>query len=169
LGILVILTYYLINSHSNMFLGPLVREIYHNLLVEQTHLEKYTALFDHLRWTEQLTVLDTIFRDIEKRCFSTESFSGNEKDLSEPIDDVAALCSALISKRASLESQLVDWLSDGQGGSIQTVSLRRAIIVNLAHQKGTSILSRIMLKSSTETFYCRPHSDITCQKSRTIG
>jgi telomere length regulation protein len=152
-----------------MFLGPFVREIYYNLLVEQTHLEKYTELFDHLRWTEQLTVLDTIFRDIEKRYFSTESFSGNEMDLGERIDGVAALCSVLISKRAILESQLVDWLSKGQGGSIQTVSLRRAIIVNLAHQEGTCILSRIMLKSSTETFYCRPHSDITCQKSRTVG
>ncbi|KAL4762546.1 telomere length regulation TEL2 family protein [Aspergillus foveolatus] len=149
------------------YTGPLVREIYYNLLVEQTHLEKYTALFDHLRWTEQLTVLDTIFRDIEKRYFSTESFSGNEMDLRGPIDGVAALCSVLISKRAILENQLVDWLSNGQGGSIQTVSLRRAIIVNLAHQK--DLIATLLVKSleqSADKIYIQ-HAPMRSQEANT--
>ncbi|KAL4990172.1 telomere length regulation protein-domain-containing protein [Aspergillus falconensis] len=124
---------------------PLVSEIYYDLLVEQTLSEQYTALFDHLRWTEQLAVLDSIFRDIEKRYFSAESFRGNRMDLDEPIEDVAALCSVLISKRADLEIQLVDWLSNGRGGSIQTVSLRRAIIANLAHQK--DLIATLLVKS----------------------
>ncbi|KAL4784422.1 telomere length regulation protein-domain-containing protein [Aspergillus varians] len=113
----------------------LVREIYSNLLIDQSLSEQYTALFDHLRWTEQLAMLEAILRDVEKKYFTTESFSGDEMDLDQPIDSVAALCSVLISKRASLESELVDWLSKGQGGSIQTVTLRRAIIANLAHRK----------------------------------
>ncbi|KAL4994686.1 telomere length regulation protein-domain-containing protein [Aspergillus recurvatus] len=146
---------------------PLVREIYYNLLVEQTLSEQYTALFDHLRWTEQLAVLDTIFRDIEKRYFSTESFGGNGMDLDQPINGVAALCSVLILKRANLESQLVDWLSKGQGGSIQKLSLRRAIIADLAHQK--DLIATLLVKSleqSADKIYIQ-HAPIRSQEANT--
>ncbi|KAL6235857.1 hypothetical protein BDW75DRAFT_239824 [Aspergillus navahoensis] len=146
---------------------PLVKEIYYNLLVEQTLSEQYTALFDHLRWTEQLAVLDTIFRDVEKRYFSTENFGGNGMDLDEPIDGVAALCSVLISKRADLESQLVDWLSKGRGGSIQTVSLRRAVIANLGYQK--DLIASLLVKSleqSADKIYIR-YAPIRSQEANT--
>lgn len=114
----------------------LVGEVYSNLLIDQQLTKQYSALFDHLRWTEKLTMLEAIFRDIERKYFPTENFSGDKMDLDLPIDGIAALCSDLISKRANLESQLVEWLSKGHGGSIQTVALKRAIIVNLAHDRG---------------------------------
>lgn len=115
----------------------LVGEIYSNLLINQQLAKQYSALFDHLRWTEQLSILEAIFRDIEKKYFPTENFSGDNMGLDQPIDGIAALCSNLISKRTNLESQLVEWLSKGHGGSIQTVALKRAVIVNLAHDKGS--------------------------------
>ncbi|KAL4902949.1 hypothetical protein BDW74DRAFT_180246 [Aspergillus multicolor] len=124
---------------------PLVREIYSKLLIEQTLSELYTALFDHLRWTEQLALLNTILRDIEKKHFPMEDFSGSNMDLDQPVDSVAALCSVLISKRSNIESQLVDWLSKGQGSSIQTVALRRALVVNLARRK--DLIAALLVKS----------------------
>ncbi|KAL4977598.1 telomere length regulation protein-domain-containing protein [Aspergillus desertorum] len=146
---------------------PLVREIYYKLLVEQTLWGQYTALFDHLRWTEQLTLLDTIFRDIEKRYFYTESLSVNGMDLDQPIDGVTALCSVLISKRANLESQLLEWLSKGKGGSIQSISLRRAIIANLAHKKElTATLIVKSLEQSADIIYIQ-HAPIRSQEANT--
>jgi telomere length regulation protein len=117
-----------------------VKEIYSNLLVERSLSEQYTALFDGLRWTEQLAMLEAIFRDVEKKHFQADAFSGHKINSSQPISDVAALCSVLISKRPNLESQLIDWLSKGQGGSIQKVELRRAIIINFLYRKGSLCL-----------------------------
>jgi telomere length regulation protein len=115
-----------------------VREIYSGLLVNQPLTEQYAALFDRLRWTEQLAVLEAVFRDIEKKYLLTGSTNANTTS-DQPVEAIAALCSILLSKRSNLESQLIDWLSKGQGGSIQTPALRRAIIVNLAYQKGSPL------------------------------
>ncbi|RDW78994.1 telomere length regulation TEL2 family protein [Aspergillus mulundensis] len=146
---------------------PLVREIYIKLLIEQKRSEPYTALFDHLRWTEQLTLLDTILRDIEKKHFPMESFSENDMDLNQPIDSIAALCSALILKRSNLESQLIEWLSKGHGGSIQTVTLRRALVVNLAHQKDliAGLLVKGLEQSADKIFI--QHAPMRSQEANT--
>lgn len=137
MGILVLTLHPFQVNKLNNLPDHLVGEIYSNLLINQQLAKQYSALFDHLRWTEQLSMLEAIFRDIEKKYFPTENFSGDNMDLDQPIDGIAALCSDLISKRTNLESQLVEWLSKGHGGSIQTVALKRAVIVNLAHDKGS--------------------------------
>lgn len=137
MGILVLTLHPFQVNMLNNLPDHLVGEIYSNLLINQQLAKQYSALFDHLRWTEQLSMLEAIFRDIEKKYFPTENFSGDNMDLDQPIGGIAALCSDLISKRTNLESQLVEWLSKGHGGSIQTVALKRAIIVNLAHDKGS--------------------------------
>lgn len=137
MGILVLTLHPFQVNMLNNLPDHLVGEIYSNLLINQQLAKQYSALFDHLRWTEQLSMLEAIFRDIEKKYFPTENFSGDNMDLDQPIDGIAALCSDLISKRTNLESQLVEWLSKGHGGSIQTVALKRAVIVNLAHDKGS--------------------------------
>ncbi|KAL4946398.1 hypothetical protein BDV06DRAFT_182488 [Aspergillus oleicola] len=144
----------------------LVREVY-SLLIERALPKQYNALFNHLRWTEQLSLLEAIFRDVEKKYFLTESFSDDEMGLNLPINEVAALCSVLISKRTALENQLVDWLSRGQSSSIQTSALRRAIIVNLAHQKGlvTTLLTR-SLEQSADKIYIQ-HAPMRTQEANT--
>ncbi|KAL4966055.1 telomere length regulation TEL2 family protein [Aspergillus stella-maris] len=153
----------------------LVREIYSSLLIEPALSEQFKALFDHLRWTEQLTLVEAVFRDVEKKYFSTESFSEDEMVLDQPISGVAALCSVIISKRAALENQLVEWLSKGQGGSIQTSALRRAIIANLAHQKGkplhssNHLLSTLLakgLEQSADKIYMQ-HAPMRSQEANT--
>ncbi|KAL4926004.1 telomere length regulation TEL2 family protein [Aspergillus undulatus] len=145
----------------------LVREIYFSLLIERAVPEKYTTLFDYLRWTEQLAFLEAVFRDVEKKHFSIEAFSDDDMDLNKPIDGVAALCSVLISKRTTLENQLIDWLSKGQGGSIQTLALRRALIVNLAHQKDliATLLTKSLEQSADKLFI--QHAPTRSQEANT--
>ncbi|KAL4868684.1 hypothetical protein BDV12DRAFT_95040 [Aspergillus spectabilis] len=145
----------------------LVREIYSNLLVERSLSEQYSALFDGLRWTEQLAMLEAIFRDLEKKHFQADAFGEHEIHLSQPISGVAALCSVLISKRPNLESQLIDWLSKGQGGSFQTAEQRRAIIVNLSYRKDliATLLSK-SLEQSADKIYIQ-HAPMSSQEANT--
>ncbi|KAL3446884.1 telomere length regulation protein-domain-containing protein [Aspergillus insuetus] len=147
------------------YTDQLVRELYLGLLVNQPLMEQYAALFDRIRWTEQLAVLEAVFRDIEKKHLLTGSTNGNTA--SDPVDSIAALCSILLSKRSNLESQLIDWLSKGQGGSIQTPALRRAIIVNLAYQKDliTTLLGK-SLEQSADNIYIQ-YAPLRSQEANT--
>ncbi|KAL3479357.1 telomere length regulation protein-domain-containing protein [Aspergillus californicus] len=149
------------------YTDQLVREIYSSLLVDQSLSQQYRTLFDHLRWTEQLAVVEAIFRDIEKQYFPAETYDGGNMAANRSVDDVAALCSVIISKRANLESQLIDWLSKGQGGSIQTGSLRRAIFSNLAHQKEhiVNLLTK-SLEQSADKIYIK-YGPIRSQEANT--
>ena len=113
---------------------------------------------DHLRRTEQLAVLEAIFRDIQRRHFSDDLLGtvGQPIITSEPIKGVAALISAVVSSRPDLESQVVDWLSNSQGGSINTLGLRRALLATcskndskfaLPEEKTTKLTATDVLKS----------------------
>lgn len=113
----------------------LVREIYTGLLVDRILPEKFSLLLDHLRPTEQLAILEAIFRDIEKKHFSEELSGVQEDTASETINDIAALCAAVIGNRPYLEARVLEWLSKGQGGSINTAGLRRAILAVFSPHK----------------------------------
>ncbi|KAL5341140.1 telomere length regulation protein-domain-containing protein [Aspergillus crustosus] len=149
------------------YTDQLVREVYSGLLVERSLSDQYSALFDGLRWTEQLPVLEGIFRDIEKKYLHADAFSEHEAYTSQSVSDVAALCSVLIAKRPNLENQLIDWLSKGQGGSIQSTELRRAIIVNLSHQNDliTTLLTK-SLGQSADKIYIQ-HAPMRSQEANT--
>ncbi|KAJ0424925.1 telomere length regulation protein-domain-containing protein [Aspergillus carlsbadensis] len=149
------------------YTDQLVREIYSGLLVNRPLTENYAALFDRLRWTEQVAMLEAVFRDIEKRHLLTGSANGNTTASDQPVDAIAALCSVILLKRSNLESQLIDWLSKGQGGSIQTPALRRAIIVNLAYQKDLIIaLLTKSLEQSADKIYIQ-HAPLRSQEATT--
>ncbi|KAL2847666.1 telomere length regulation protein-domain-containing protein [Aspergillus pseudodeflectus] len=149
------------------YTDQVVKEIYSGLLVSQPLTEQYAALFDRLRWTEQLAVLESVFRDIEKKHLLMGSANGNTTASDQPVNATAALCSILLSKRSNLESQLIDWLSKGQGGSIQTPALRRALIVNLAYQKDriTTLLTK-SLEQSADKIYIQ-HAPLRSQEANT--
>lgn len=55
---------------------------------------------------------------------------------SEPIKGVATLICTIISSRPDLESQVVEWLSKSQGGSISTLGLRRALLATYSSRGG---------------------------------
>lgn len=61
---------------------------------------------------------------------------------SEPIKGVAALISTIISSRPDLESQVVEWLSKSQGGSISTLGLRRALLATYNNRGGKFALPK---------------------------
>lgn len=61
---------------------------------------------------------------------------------SEPIKGVAALISTIISSRPDLESQVVEWLSKSQGGSISTLGLRRALLATYSNCGGKFALPK---------------------------
>ncbi|KAF9883286.1 telomere binding protein [Aspergillus nanangensis] len=119
------------------YTDQVVREVYNGLLVDRDLLGQYNSLFDCIRPTEQLAVLEAVFRDIEKKFFSGE-YSGDIKNNASSlvVSSVAALCSRLVGNRLPLQHQLLDWLSKGQGGSIQTAGMRRAIIASFARNQG---------------------------------
>lgn len=115
----------------------MVKEIYTGLLVQRALSEQYSSLFDRLRPTEQLALLEAVFRDLEKRHFSGEIPGDSANNTSgQVVSSVAALCSNAVSKRLDLQGQIVDWLSKGQGGSIHSLGLRRALVAILAQQEG---------------------------------
>jgi telomere length regulation protein len=117
-------------AFSNLLIDQLVREIYSALLLDQQLVNRFGLLLDHLRQSEQLVMLEAIFRDIQKRYFSAEN-SGDHEQLAtntEIISSVAALCSTIIGDRSYLKNQISEWLCKSQGGSIQTIGLRRAIL-----------------------------------------
>lgn len=108
----------------------MVKEIYAGLLLDQSRPEKFSLLLNHLRQTEQLAVIEAVFRDSQKKHFLGElpGMVGQPTSPSEVIKGVAALCSEVIGDRPFLKIQVMDWLSKSQGGSIQTLGLRRALL-----------------------------------------
>lgn len=86
--------------------------------------------------TEQISVTEAIFRDIEKRFLSEDILMKADPASTQTISGVATLCSNIISNRPHVEGQIADWLSKGQGGSIQTVGLRRALLAIFADNTG---------------------------------
>jgi telomere length regulation protein len=116
----------------------LVRKIYSGLLIEPSIPDHFGMLLDHLRQSEQLAVVEAIFRDVQKKHFS-EDLAGTITQPFTPdeiVKGVAALCAIIIGSRPFLKSQILDWLSKSQGGSIQTLGLRRALLATLATQEG---------------------------------
>ncbi|PYH94178.1 hypothetical protein BO71DRAFT_450216 [Aspergillus ellipticus CBS 707.79] len=155
-------------SLSLGYTDQLVREIYIGLLVQQAQSQRYGALFDHLRSTEQLAVLEAIFRDIEKKHFSSEIPGDKTTDASgEVVSSVAAVCSVIIQGRSALQSQLIDWLAKGQGGSIYTFGLRRSLLAYFSQQEDliNTLISRSMDQSG-DKFYIK-HAPIRCQEANT--
>lgn len=121
----------------NLILDHVVDEIYSGLLLEQDLPAQYGSLFDHLRTTEQTAVLEATFRCVEKK-YLPDRLSSDEQDSTPAklVGDIAALCSVLIHDRTHLQAQLTEWLSKGQGGSIRTVGLRRALLANMVDKPG---------------------------------
>lgn len=85
---------------------------------------------------EQLAVLEATFREVEKKYFLALIDQSNEAILGQRVNGVAGLCSSIIGEREHIKAQLLDWLSKGQGGSIQTTGLRRALLASFTYQKG---------------------------------
>ncbi|EHA22924.1 hypothetical protein ASPNIDRAFT_174765 [Aspergillus niger ATCC 1015] len=126
-------------SLSLGYTDQVVKEIYTGLLVQRALSEQYSSLFDRLRPTEQLALLEAVFRDLEKRHFSGEIPGDSANNTSgQVVSSVAALCSNAVSKRLDLQGQIVDWLSKGQGGSIHSLGLRRALVAILAQQEANA-------------------------------
>lgn len=131
----------------------------------EQNLPKQFALFlDGLRQTERIAILEVVFRDIQKTHFSDEipGFRGSYQTSNETVGGVATLLSMIIGERPHLESQVADWLSVGQGGSIQTAGLRRAILTNFANRKGDPESNQ---SGSFLTFQCRFYEISTRQNS----
>lgn len=55
---------------------------------------------------------------------------------------MAALISTVISSRPDLENQVVEWLSKSQGGSINTLGLRRALLATFINRGSKFVLPK---------------------------
>ncbi|KOS38627.1 hypothetical protein ACN38_g10540 [Penicillium nordicum] len=129
------------------YTDQVVKEIYSDLLIRQSSPAQFGILLDHLRRTEQLAFVEAIFRDIQRKHFSDDLSGtiGQSIAPSEPIRGVAALISTIISSRPDLESQLVEWLSKSQGGSINTLGLRRALLATCSNHG--DLLKSLLIRS----------------------
>lgn len=125
------------NWFADYSADQLAQEIYSNLLHDQSYGARFGLLLDHLKQAEQLAILEAIFRDIQKKHFP-EDLSGARSSVApnETITGVATLCSAIIGDRIFLRNQITEWLAKSQGGSIQTVGLRRALLATFTDQAG---------------------------------
>jgi telomere length regulation protein len=83
-------------------------------------------------------VAEAIFRDIQKLYFPDDLAGTSTSPVGSNgvITGVAALCSAIIGDRPFLKSQVSEWLSKSQGGSIQTIGLRRALLATYNDRNG---------------------------------
>ncbi|EIT77063.1 telomere length regulation protein-domain-containing protein [Aspergillus flavus] len=145
----------------------LARELYTSLLVNETLRERYGSLFDTLRPMEQLAVLEATFREVEKKYFLALIDQSNEAILGQRVNGVAGLCSSIIGEREHIKAQLLDWLSKGQGGSIQTTGLRRALLASFTYQKESmTTLLKKSLEQSSDKFYIK-HAPIVSQEANT--
>ncbi|KAJ5595224.1 uncharacterized protein N7459_001432 [Penicillium hispanicum] len=105
-------------------------EIYSGLISDQSFSVQFNLLLDQLKQSEQVNILEATFRDIQKRHFSDDTPSGLGPSLAfaKTVAGVAALCAVIIGDRPFLKGQTMDWLIKSQGGSINTVGLRRALL-----------------------------------------
>ncbi|KAJ5835473.1 hypothetical protein N7447_001499 [Penicillium robsamsonii] len=124
-----------------------VKEIYAGLLLEQSSPACFGVLLNHLRRTEQLAFVEAIFRDIQRKHFSDDLSGIVSPSLtpSKSIEGVAALISAVISSRPGLEIQVMEWLSKSQGGSINTLGLRRALLATCSNRG--DVLKSLLIRS----------------------
>ncbi|KAI9926433.1 telomere binding protein [Aspergillus wentii] len=156
-------------SLSLGYTDHLVREIYLGLLIDQSFPKQFGLLLDSLRTTEQITILEAVFRDVEKKHFSEEIYGGMiEAQTSNPkVNGIAALWPVVIGNRTNIEIQIVDWLCKGQGGSIQTAGLRRSLLVHFADNQDAlrSLLTR-SLEQSADKFYIK-HAPSRSQEANT--
>lgn len=83
-------------------------------------------------------MVEAIFRDIQKLYFPGDIAGTFISPVGSNgvIAGVAALCSAIIGDRPFLKSQVLEWLSKSQGGSIQTIGLRRALLATYNDRNG---------------------------------
>ncbi|KNG89075.1 hypothetical protein ANOM_002938 [Aspergillus nomiae NRRL 13137] len=145
----------------------LARELYTSLLINETLRVRYNSLFDKLRPMEQFAVLEAIFREVDKKYFLTLIDESDEAILGQRVNGVAGLCSSIIGERQHIQTQLLDWLSKGQGGSIQTIGLRRALLASFADQKDLMMtLLKKSLEQSSDKFYIK-HAPIVSQEANT--
>ncbi|KAJ5133839.1 hypothetical protein N7526_005204 [Penicillium atrosanguineum] len=149
----------------------LVREICSGLLVDQTAPGQFGLLLDSLRQPEQISMIEAIFRDIQKLYFP-DDLAGTLKSPDKSDDIIAgvsALCSAILGGRPFLQSQVSEWLSKSQGGSIQTIGLRRALLATYNDQNDE--LGSLLMRS-LEQFgdkFCIKHLPNITQNGRTAA
>ncbi|KAJ5513647.1 hypothetical protein N7463_003199 [Penicillium fimorum] len=129
------------------YTDQVVKEIYAGLLLEQSSPACFGVLLNHLRRTEQLAFVEAIFRDIQRKHFSDDLSGTVSPSLtpSESIEGVAALISAVISSHPGLEIQVMEWLSKSQGGSINTLGLRRALLATCSNRG--DVLKSLLIRS----------------------
>ncbi|THC92106.1 hypothetical protein EYZ11_008432 [Aspergillus tanneri] len=79
------------------YTDKVVGQVYSGLLIQQDFHTQYTSLFDNLRPTEQLKVIEAVFCDVEKKHFSIDlsrEERGHGSD--QVVKGVAALCSIIL-------------------------------------------------------------------------
>ncbi|KAJ5773876.1 hypothetical protein N7457_008772 [Penicillium paradoxum] len=118
------------------YTDQVVKEIYSSVLLEQPSPVHFGLLITHLRRTEQLAVVEAIFRDVQRKHFSDDLSGavGQSVTPSETIRGVASLCSTLISSQPDLGTHVMEWLAKSQGGSVTTLGLRRALLATFSNR-----------------------------------
>ncbi|KAJ5089682.1 hypothetical protein N7532_008366 [Penicillium argentinense] len=125
----------------------LVRGIYTALLLDQQIVGQFGLLLDNLKQSEQFSLLEAIFRDIQKRYLSDTISESYEQPATgnDIITGVATMCSAFLDGRPTLKNQISEWLCKCTGGSIQTIGLRRALLAT--YRDSADSLKSLLVRS----------------------
>lgn len=119
-------------------LGYLVKALYQSLLQSGNFSQRWNYIFDRLRQSDQITLLETIIYDLESSLFTrsinpVEVESDNEKSI---IGNAASFFDIILGSKRTLQLQVESWLSSGQGGFIQSTAMRRCLILALSRRSG---------------------------------
>jgi hypothetical protein len=119
-------------------LGYLVKALYQSLLQSGNFSQRWNYIFDRLRQSDQITLLETIIYDLESTLF-TRSINPVEVESDHDnsiIGNAASFFDIILRTKRTLQLQVESWLSSGQGGFIQSTAMRRCLILALSRRSG---------------------------------
>lgn len=110
-----------------------MKELYTTVFVNDETPRIWNSLCTSLRPREQIVVVQSILRDLERTFFL--GFDEGSKH-NKTISGVAALLSKVIGFGTFLDSEVRSWLATGREDCIKTIDLRRSIIARYSDDEG---------------------------------
>ncbi|KAH8705202.1 telomere length regulation protein-domain-containing protein [Talaromyces proteolyticus] len=104
-----------------------VHELYTCLVERETLSPSWDLFFNDLRPYEQVTIIQSIFKDLQKTYLVTGSAKAQDND--QIVGGVAALLSHFLKSKDSLQETVKSWLVTGNNSFVTSVGLRRVLIL----------------------------------------
>ena len=148
--------------------GRILSDLY---FTDHCYSNKFGSLLDGLKQHEQKKLVEAMIHNLQARCFSQyedSSVSPENEKLSKAIAGVSAIVDTVISGRQFLKEQLKDWLVSGVGGGINSISMRRSLLIALEKDSGGFSVN---LRAGPRglSLVLQPQSSKSCKKASSFS